>query len=187
MFSLLFRQKIKNSIEKILIISIGKVDPDILRNIAAALEKIYNCSVKIGAEIPLPQDSYNPKRRQYHSTIILKKVRAVKPKDFDRILGVTDMDLYVPELNFVFGEADMSSGSTVISLTRLRQEFYGLRPDDILFLERAIKEAVHEIGHTCGLNHCSDSRCIMYFSNSINDTDKKGPGFCNVCKNKLGI
>jgi archaemetzincin len=173
--------------EKILIVAVGKVDLDILRNIANALAEIFHCKVELGREIPIPHDSYNSKRRQCHSTIILRKIRTIKPKDFERILGVTDVDLYVPELNFVFGEADISSGVTVISLTRLRQEFYGLHPDRRLFLERAIKEAVHEIGHTCGLNHCSNPKCIMYFSNSIKDTDIKGPGFCNVCKSKLGI
>ncbi|MEW6418114.1 MAG: archaemetzincin family Zn-dependent metalloprotease [Nitrospirota bacterium] len=173
--------------KKILIVPVGKVDLDIFRNIGDALAKIFHCKVEFGREIPIPHDSYNSKRRQYHSTIILKKIQSTKPKDFDRMIGVTDEDLYVPELNFVFGEADISTGDTVISLTRLRQEFYGLRPDRRLFLERAIKEAVHEIGHTCGLNHCSNTRCIMYFSNSIKDTDIKGPGFCNICKSKLGI
>ncbi len=186
MFSL-FRPKQKRTAEKILIVPVGKVDSDILRNIANALEKTFHCRVELGREMPIPHDSYNSRRRQYHSTIILKKVQTTKPKDFDRMLGVTDVDLYVPELNFVFGEADISSGSTVISLTRLRQEFYGLHSDGRLFVERAIKEAVHEIGHTCGLNHCSNPKCIMYFSNSIKDTDIKGPGFCNVCKSKLGI
>lgn len=186
MFSL-FGPKQKRTMKKILIVPIGKVDLDILRSITNALKNIFYCRVELGREMPIPHDSYNSKRRQYHSTIILKKIQTSKPKDFDRMLGVTDVDLYVPDLNFVFGEADISSGVTVISLTRLRQEFYGLHPDRGLFLERAIKEAVHEIGHTCGLNHCSKPKCIMYFSNSIKDTDIKGPGFCDGCKSRLGI
>jgi archaemetzincin len=99
---------------------------------------------------------------------------------------VPDIDLYVPELNFVFGEADVSSGITVISLTRLRPEFYGLRPDRNLLHERAIKEAIHEIGHTYGLGHCRNIKYIMHFSNSLKYTDIKGPGFCNICRSKLG-
>ncbi len=173
--------------KRIFIVSIGSVDPDILRNIANALEKAFHCKVELGKKMLIPQDSYNSKRRQYHSTIILQKIQAVKPKSFDRMLGITDVDIYVPELNFVFGEADILSGVTVISLTRLRQEFYGLKPDNRLFQERAIKEAIHEIGHTYGLGHCSNPKCIMHFSNTLKDTDIKGPGFCNICKNMLGI
>ena len=97
------------------------------------------------------------------------------------------MDLYVPDLNFVFGEADTYSGVVLISVIRLRQEFYGLRPDKKLFKERAVKEAVHELRHVCGLDHYTHPDCIMYFYNSISDTDRKGPGFCRLCKERLGI
>lgn len=173
--------------KRILIVSIGDGDSDILRNIANALEKAFHCKIELGKKMLIPGDSYNSKRKQYHSTIILKKIQADKPKSFDRMLGITDVDLYVPGLNFVFGEADVFSGVTVISLTRLRQEFYGLKPDNRLLRERAIKEAIHEISHTYGLGHCSNPKCIMHFSNSLKDTDIKGPGFCNICKNMLGI
>ena len=173
--------------KKILVVPIGSVDADILKNIANALGRIFRSKVELGKEIPIPQDSYDSKRKQYHSTIILRKMQGVKPKNFDLMLGVTDVDLYVPQLNFVFGEADVFSGVTVISLTRLRQEFYGLRPDKRVFHERAVKEAIHELGHTYGLDHCSNPKCIMYFSNSIRDTDRKGPGFCNKCRSTLGI
>jgi archaemetzincin len=124
---------------------------------------------------------------QYNSSKILGKLRALKTRKSELILGVINVDLYVPELNFVFGEADIYSGVVLISLTRLRQEFYGLRPDRKLFGERAVKEAVHELGHACGLDHCDSPDCIMYFSNSISDTDRKGPGFCGPCKERLGI
>lgn len=173
--------------KRILIVSIGDVDPDILRNVANALEKAFHCKIELGKKMLIPWDSYNSKRKQYHSTIIRKKIQADKPKNFDRMLGITDVDLYVSGLNFVFGEADVFSGVTVISLTRLRQKFYGLKPDNRLLRERAIKEAIHEIGHTYGLGHCSNPKCIMHFSNSLKDTDIKGQGFCNICKNMLGI
>jgi len=174
--------------EGIIIIPIGKVDSEVLRDIADALKKASHCKVEIKHEIPIPQDALNAQRKQYHSSTILKKIKSMKPENVNRALGVIDADLYVPELNFVFGEADIYSGvAAVISLTRLRQEFYGLNPDKRLFHLRAIKEAIHEIGHTYGLGHCQNSQCIMYFSNTIKDTDKKGPGFCNTCRRKLNL
>jgi archaemetzincin len=172
---------------KILIVPVGKVDDDILRNISPSLEETFRRSVDIGGEMPVPQGSYNSKRKQYNSTAILKKMLDVKTKDIERVLGVADVDLYVPELAFVFGEADISSGVTVISITRLRQEFYGSRGNRKLLIVRCIKEAIHELGHTYSLGHCPYPGCIMFFSNSLRDTDLKGPGFCRMCKNFLGI
>ncbi len=110
---------------------------------------------------------------------------AQKPDWCDILLGVIDQDLYVPELNFVFGEADVLGRIAVIGLPRLRQEYYGLDPDPELFLQRASKEAIHELGHTFGFGHCPDRKCIMHFSNSLGDTDVKAPRFCAACKKKL--
>ena len=106
-------------------------------------------------------------------------------RDRERVVGITDVDLYVPRLNFVFGEADIVSGTAIVSLCRLRQEYYGLAPDEALFLERATKEIVHEMGHTFGLGHCPNNKCVMHFSNSLADTDLKEAHFCNKCRPKI--
>ena len=172
---------------KILIVPVGRIDSDVLNNISASLEKTFHRSVDIGEETPVPYDSYHAGRRQYHSTRILKELQAMRGKHIERVLGVTDADLYVPELNFVFGEADISSGVTVISVKRLRQEFYGQPQNRELLMERCVKEAIHEIGHTYGLVHCPEPGCIMFFSNSLKDTDFKGRGFCSVCKLQVKI
>jgi archaemetzincin len=103
----------------------------------------------------------------------------------NRALGITGADLYAPGLNFVFAIADIEGRRAVISLARLRPQFYGSPPDDALFLQRAVKEAVHELGHTCGLGHCRNPRCVMFFSNTLHDNDVKGPGFCTACRDKL--
>jgi len=104
-----------------------------------------------------------------------------------KVLGVTAADLYVPHLNFVFGEAYCPGKVAVISINRLRPEFYNEPPDIRLLLSRMSKEAVHELGHTFGLNHCSNSKCVMYFSNSIVDTDAKGSVFCDRCLQNLRL
>ncbi len=98
---------------------------------------------------------------------------------YDRLLGITGADLYVPGLNFVFGLAKRRTA--VISLHRLRQPFYHLPEDREVFSHRVLVEAVHELGHTYGLSHCSDPACVMYFSQTIADTDRKGPTFCAAC------
>jgi archaemetzincin len=170
---------------KILIVPIGKIDSEVLRMISESIYKTFNSNVVSERQMLIPQNSYNSSRKQNYSTIILNTLNVLKSKGVDRVLGIADVDLYVPDLNFVFGEADMSTGIAVISLTRLRQEFYGLRPDKKLFHERAVKEAIHEIGHTLGLGHCPDPKCVMHFSNSLRDTDMKLSKFCGICKNRI--
>jgi archaemetzincin len=103
----------------------------------------------------------------------------------DRILGVANLDLYVPSLNFVFGEADLEHRVAIISLYRLSQEFYGLSEDRDRFEERVLKEAAHDLGHAYGLGHCSNPLCIMHFSNSLLDTDIKKASFCPECEKRL--
>jgi archaemetzincin len=88
-------------------------------------------------------------------------------------------------LNFVFGQASLTGGVAAIYLPRLRPVFYGLGADTSIFIERVLKEATHEVGHAFGLNHCPKQSCVMHFSNSLVDTDRKAKDFCNICINKL--
>jgi len=170
--------------QSLLIVPFGTIRKEVLVFLQNELIRTFGFDVRIASEEPIPQYAFNPKRRQYHSTKILEWLKNIPVMD-TRILGIIDLDLYVPELNFVFGEADVAHGVCIISLVRLRQEFYGLPKNENLFLERALKEAVHELCHTYRLGHCGDTRCIMHFSNSLQDTDIKGPDFCPRCKLKL--
>jgi len=166
------------------LMAVGEVDSNIIGRLKNDLSRVFNKDVTIGKEMPEPDYAYNKKRNQYLSTAIL--ITLIEQKEYapyEKILGVVDHDLYVPELNFVFGEA--SQKAAVISLTRLRQEFYHLPEDRNLFHRRALTEAVHELGHTYGLPHCTNPRCVMFFSNSLMDTDRKGSEFCPDCKNRL--
>ena len=98
-----------------------------------------------------------------------------------RLLGVTDRDLYIPILTFVFGEAQMGGSSAIVSYHRLRQEFYGLPPDLDLLANRLLIESVHELGHTLRLTHCDDFRCAMASSHAVEWIDIKDSGFCEDC------
>ena len=168
----------------IVIVAVGEVDQKIIQILKDDLSKIFGKQVLVGKEMPEPHYAYKKERNQYLSTMILNELMNEKEYiPFEKILGIVDHDLYVPELNFVFGEA--SPRVAVISLTQLRQEFYNLPQDQSLFHKRALTEAVHELGHTYGLGHCQNPRCVMFFSNSLIDTDRKGPKFCSECKTNL--
>jgi archaemetzincin len=168
----------------ILLVPVGEIDAKVIESLQVDLGKTFNKKVSIGRGMPHPDYAFNRKRNQYLSAAILKTLMDQKEyMAYGKVLGVVEQDLYVPELNFVFGEA--SQKAAIISVTRLKQEFYHLSQDQSLFHKRVLTEAVHELGHTYGLGHCRNPHCVMFFSNTLMDTDRKGSDFCPECKGKL--
>lgn len=124
---------------------------------------------------------YDPVRDQYHSTGILKHFILEKKPPAERICFLARVDLYIPILTFVFGEAHLGGKHCIVSEHRLREEFY-LRPiDKKLETQRLLKEIVHELGHTFGMVHCIDDLCVLHNSYNIEDTDRKSHFPCTVC------
>jgi archaemetzincin len=161
------------------------------------LASIYNASITILTDPPQLVDSFralfNEQRNQLNSDKLLHYLATTIIKDnkgsYDLkntiILGICSFDAYSSGLNFVFGQASPTRGVAAIYLPRLRQEFYGIAADISIFMERVLKESTHEVGHTFGLAHCPKQSCVMHFSNSIVDTDRKAKDFCNACSSKL--
>lgn len=170
---------------KITLRSIGEVDSKTLEGLRRRLNQAFGCPTQTIPEVYSLKQAYDSKRKQYLASALLKRLKKSGVSKEEKVLGIADVDLYAPGLNFVFGQADMSTGTAVISLCRLKQEYYGLPADEVLFLDRASKEAVHELGHTFGLAHCTDDKCVMHFSNSLADTDWKEVTFCSKCRPKL--
>lgn len=169
---------------KIGVLAVGQVAPHVLEAAARGLAEILpDSACEVGNMLTTPESAYDKKRSQYNSTLILREVKsyAEQKPEYDRILGIIDADIYSSGLNYVFGEAYIAGNAGIISLWRLKPEFYGEEPDSGAFELRTLKEAVHEVGHTLGLQHCPKSFCVMHFSNSIFEVDKKQSLFCDQC------
>jgi archaemetzincin len=176
------------------IIPLSNINRDIIEYLQENLEKIFKKKTSVIYKISIPGDSYDQSRKQYNAESILdhlsKKLPLKNIRDVN--LGLTDLDIFVPRLNFVFGLAVNFPRICLISTARLNPLFYSdlkissgeksgavylSRENRKIFNERILKEAVHEIGHTMGLGHCPDNKCVMYFSNTLLDTDIKNSNF----------
>jgi len=160
---------------------------DIISQLETILSEQFNASITTAPPIKeISHQFFDNQRNQWKSNKILQwlsdKYNKPSSSRTTKILALCDFDAYSSRLNFVLGEAYIDGSILAIYLPRLRQEFYGLKSDESLYHQRIVKEAIHELGHAFGLNHCKNIRCVMHFSNSLSDTDIKTSHFCNLCK-----
>lgn len=153
-----------------------------LNFVEEGLRETYGLDVLILEQEKIPAKFFNPSRNQYKASLLIEFLFS---KFKDMCLGITSQDLYAEGLNFVFGEAQLGGRVAILSSHRLNPNFYGKAFSERLFIERLVKEAIHEIGHVFGLHHCSDPMCVMSFSNSIIEVDKKSNKLCRKCKLEL--
>ena len=165
----------------ITICPIGSVEKGILEHISECISLRCNLTCNFFAGMDNPKYAYNDSRRQYDSKMILRHLLRECPHNALKFIGVTSVDLYVPILQFVFGLAQIEGKCSIVSLHRLYPQFYDRPPDPGLLLKRVEKTVLHELGHTFGITHCRDRRCVMYSSTRIEDTDFKQPAFCPTC------
>ena len=167
--------------KSVTICGVGLVDKSILEYLAECIESRYSLTCKISSGMENPEYAYNKIRDQYNSKLILKHLLRQCSNDTLRFIGVTIVDLYVPILEFVFGLAQIEGQCSIVSLHRLYPKFYNRPPNPDLVLIRLLKTSLHELGHTFGITHCRDRRCVMYSSTRIEHTDFKHPDFCLTC------
>ncbi len=133
------------------------------------------------------EDVFDPQRGQYNSSLILQQLIMKPPLDAEKILGVLDVDLFIPILTFVFGEAQLKGIGAVVSTHRLHNRFYGLPEDREVTTDRLFKEAVHELGHTFGLIHCLQPKCVMNSSTYAENIDQKSAELCPLCQKSIKV
>jgi archaemetzincin len=154
----------------------GRLD-DLARNLSA----VFRVRCQVREDSLDPGFAWDVSRAQYHSTKILERMVALPSGDCSRMIGIADVDFFVPIFTFVFGEAQLDGHCAVVSTYRLAEEHYGLPPNEAKLGERLLKEAVHELGHTFGLHHCDNWQCVMASSHSVERLDLKSAEFCDEC------
>ena len=168
-------------------VSFGDVDGKMISAVEEHLADTFNLETRRMESLQLPAETYDAQARQYNSEKFLRILRRTYPSDEMRVLGMTTVDLFIPMLSFVFGQAQLQGRVAIVSSARMRQEFYDLPGDDFLTTQRMLKESVHEIGHTFGLTHCLDKRCPMSLSTNVVSTDAKGIHLCGSCRIALRV
>ncbi len=167
---------------------VGDCDPELVEELARRVGMALLCDVKAAdVAIPLPPNPGRPERDQYRAADIIDFIHTTLAGGGSHTLAVTEEDLYSDDMNFVLGLAEVRGRGAVISLARLRPEYYDQPPDRELLLERATKTSIHEIGHMMGLRHCPNEQCVMHFALSVAAVDAVPPEFCPRCARRLGL
>lgn len=166
-------------------IGTGKPETRLLEDVRNHLESTFRAPARVAHAWEQPPDFFDPTRGQYSSTKTLRWLLDDVPSDARKVLALTDCDLFIPVLTFVFGEAQLGGTGAVVSTARLRLDRNGSPCAPDLFRARVLKECAHEVGHTFGLAHCARFRCAMSRSNSLADVDAKSSRLCWECRAEL--
>jgi archaemetzincin len=164
----------------VLLVTLGAAAPRLAAAAAEAVHEFLDLRSRPGPALDRPKYAFNKDRRQYHATSILRRLSTLRPRD-GQVVGILDVDLFLPDAAYVIGDADRDAGAAIFSIHRLSQA----EPDEVRRRVRA--ESVHAVGHLLGLSHCNDFRCAMFYSRDAADVDRKEPGLCASCRAALGL
>ena len=169
------------SAHNIIISPIGDFASDLLSPIRDEINRIYGYPTEV---LPLLHDlefAAHPNRNQYHSTAILDQLAQKAPIDALKVLAITQVDLFIPILTHVYGEAQLGGKACIVSTIRLNEGHEALNTQEPFF-SRIVKEAIHELGHTFQLRHCREHTCLMHYCRNERDVDRKSDQLCRYCK-----
>ena len=171
----------------ITILSFGRFERGFLEKISEVVMHEFNSTVTIKEAYLDISEFFDPGRRQYNGDKLLKVVNTMNGHGESKIIGLFNVDLFIPILTYIFGQAQLNGKSAIASQYRLSNERYGMPPDEDLLLQRFTKEVIHELGHTFGLIHCHTPTCVMRSSTYVEDTDQKEEQLCEKCRKEIGL
>jgi archaemetzincin len=169
----------------ILISPVGELDIELIEAVAEKIKQVFGFSTETN---PILQDlsfALDDNRHQYHSTAILDRLAANIPPHAVRVLAIAQVDLFIPILTHVYGEAQLGGAACVVSTFRLNEGRSGLNISP-KYIDRIVKETIHELGHTFNLRHCPEHTCIMHYCRNEEDVDRKSDQLCRYCIIMLG-
>lgn len=169
------------SAHNIIISPIGDVTPDLLGPISEEIKRIYGYPTEILSLLDDLEFAFHPNRNQYHSTPILEQLAQKAPAGAIKVLALVEVDLFIPILTHVYGEAQLGGKACIVSTIRLNEGHSYLNTQEP-FLSRIVKEAIHELGHTFQLRHCREHTCLMHYCRNESDVDRKSDQLCRYCK-----
>ncbi len=167
----------------IIVSPVGKVENALCEHIGKQLRQKFGFQTDVADLLNDMEFALNAERRQYQSTPILEKLAIAAPEKALKVLAITDVDLFIPILTHVYGEAQLGGKAAIVSTFRLKDDLKGFTAD--AFEQRIAKEAIHELGHTFNLLHCKDHQCIMHYCRSLRDVDRKTDSLCRYCRTML--
>ncbi|UCE67712.1 MAG: hypothetical protein JSU85_06820 [Candidatus Zixiibacteriota bacterium] len=166
--------------EKIYVVPLDENSRNYSEWLGQTLSRKMGFRLQTGIVSRLPEEAHNPRTNQYYPVPILSKLELLKGSEDEIIMALTEEDLYLPSQNFVFGQSNSVGRTAIVSLLRLRPEYYGLPEDVNLVKERLFSVALHQVGHVLGLKNC-ENECVMRIAASVNEVDKRPDGFCPNC------
>jgi len=175
---------------KIAIVPLGKMDPAEVEAVAARLGKVFNKPVTVRPPVPVPRAGDDPARGQHVTGPLLADLKGqaarLAAKDpVDATLFLTDVDLYKPQTDGVFGDVDAAAHVAVISVRRLREAFYKRKADPVRQRTRLVKLALYVVGRARGLPDCNNASCAMFTTTALADVDLKPEKYCAACWRRM--
>jgi archaemetzincin len=163
------------------VVPFGEISEIVSKTIAAGILGYLHIDTEIVKPLRIPEDAYDKVRLQYNAGFLLNAFESIPFRDYEKMIGIFDLDIFVPIFTYVFGEARQGGKYALVSIHRLKRNSDGSAAPTPLLLERASKVALHELGHLFNLVHCEDARCLMHFSGGLKDLDRAPPYYCSYC------